>query len=185
MCRRGGWPFKTNRPARARHTPEERHAIYEELWEQGGIHLSINSFVGVLVDEELNEEVSEFVRAKIREIVRDPETSRKLMPDYHFGTKRLILDNGYFETLQPRQRLAGRPARGPDRGASRESSVRTRHGEHPIDVLVLATGFDAVSGSMLKLNPQRARRRAPRARSGAAASTTTSARRSRASRTSS
>ena len=52
----------------------------------------------MLVDEELNEEVSEFVRDKIRETVDDPETARKLLPDYHFGTKRLILDNGYFET---------------------------------------------------------------------------------------
>ncbi len=73
-------------------------ALYEELWEKGGIHLIINSYVGVLTDKDLNEEISEFVRAKIREIVRDPETARKLMPDYYIGTKRMILDNGYFET---------------------------------------------------------------------------------------
>ena len=46
MCKRGGWPFPTNRRRASDYTPEERHAIYEELWAEGGIHLSINSFVG-------------------------------------------------------------------------------------------------------------------------------------------
>lgn len=98
MWKRGGWPFATNRRRASDYTTEERHAIYEELWEVGGIHLAINSFVGVLSDKELNEEVGEFVRGKIREIVQDPETAAKLMPSYYFGTKRQILDNGYYET---------------------------------------------------------------------------------------
>jgi cyclohexanone monooxygenase len=98
MCARGGWPFKTSKRRASEDSPEQRRARYEELWEQGGIHLAIDSYVGVLVDKDLNHEVSEFVRDKIRQTVRDPETARKLMPDYYFGTKRLILDNGYFET---------------------------------------------------------------------------------------
>jgi cation diffusion facilitator CzcD-associated flavoprotein CzcO len=153
MCRRGGWPFKTNRRRASDATPKERHGVYEELWEKGGIHLSINSYVGVLVDEDLNEEVSEFVRGKIREIVRDPETSRKLMPDYHFGTKRLILDNGYFETYN-RENVSLVDLREDPIEEFTPKGVRTTHGEHPLDILVLATGFDAVSGSMLKLNPK-------------------------------
>ena len=153
MCRRGGWPFKTNRRRASDYTPEERHAVYEELWEKGGIHLSINSFVGVLVDEDLNEEVSEFVRGKIRAIVRDPETARKLMPDYYFGTKRLILEGGYFETYN-RENVSLVDLREDPIEAFTTGGVRTKHGEHPLDMLVLATGFDAVSGSMLKLDPK-------------------------------
>ena len=153
MNRRGGWPFKTSRLKASDHTPEERHARYEELWQEGGIHLAINSFVGVLVDEELNDEVSEFVRGKIRAIVRDPETARKLMPDYYFGTKRLILDNGYFETYN-RDNVTLVDLREDPIEAFTPSSVCTKLGEHPIDMLVLATGFDAVSGSMLQLNPK-------------------------------
>jgi len=152
MRRRGGWPWKTNRRRAAEYTPEQRHAIYEELWEEGGIHLSINSFVGVLSDKDLNDEVSEFVRGKIRETVRDPETARKLMPSYHFGTKRLILDNGYFETYN-RDNVSLIDLREDPIEAFTATGVRTRHAEHPIDILVLATGFDAVSGSMLKINP--------------------------------
>jgi cation diffusion facilitator CzcD-associated flavoprotein CzcO len=153
MRRRGGWPFKTQRRRASDFSPEERKALYEELWEEGGIHLSINSFRGVLVDEELNEEVGEFVRSKIRETVRDPETARKLMPDYPFGTKRLVLDNGYFETYN-RDNVSLVDLREDPIEEFTPGSVRTKHGEHPIDMLVLATGFDAVSGSMLKLNPR-------------------------------
>ncbi|MEM7342037.1 MAG: NAD(P)/FAD-dependent oxidoreductase [Actinomycetota bacterium] len=153
MNRRGGWPFKTSRLKATDFTPEERHARYEEMWERGGMHLSINSFVGVLVWEELNDEVSDFVRGKIAETVEDPETARKLMPDYPFGTKRLILDNGYFETYN-RDNVSLVDLREDPIQRFTASSVETSEGEHPIDMLVLATGFDAVSGSMLKLNPK-------------------------------
>lgn len=153
MCRRGGWPFKTSRLKAADFTPAERHERYEEMWERGGIHLSINSYRGVLANEELNDEVSEFVRDKIRQAVDDPETARKLLPDYHFGTKRLILDNGYFETYN-RPNVTLVDLREDPIEEFTESSVRTADGEHEIDMLVLATGFDAVSGSMLKLNPK-------------------------------
>ncbi len=153
MRKRGGWPFATNRRRASDYSKEERHAVYEELWEKGGIHLSIDSFVGVLVDEALNEEVSEFVRGKIRDIVRDPETARKLMPDYHFGTKRLILEGGYFETYN-RENVSLVDLREDPIEAFTPEAVRTKQGEHPIDVLVLATGFDAVSGSMRKLDPK-------------------------------
>lgn len=152
MCKRGGWPFKTQRRQASDYTPEQRQAIYEELWEQGGIHLSINSFVGVMADEALNAEVGEFVRGKIRAIVKDPATAAKLMPDYHFGTKRLILDNGYFETYN-RDNVTLVDLREDPIEAFTASGIRTRHGDHPIDILVLATGFDAVSGSMLNLDP--------------------------------
>ena len=153
MRHRGGWPFKTNRRRAAEYTAQQRHAIYEELWQEGGIHLSINSFVGVVSDEELNAEVSEFVRNKIREIVQDPVTAEKLLPDYHFATKRLILDNGYFETYN-RNNVSLVDLRKDPIKAFTSSSILTQDDEHDIDMLVLATGFDAVSGSMLNLNPK-------------------------------
>ena len=152
MCKRGGWPFKTSRRRAHEDTPEERLALYEKLWQTGGIHLAINSYVGVLVSEELNHEVSEFVRGKIRETVKDPVTANKLMPTYHFGTKRLILDNGYFETYNRDNVTLVDINEDPIQHFS-EHSVHTQNQVHPIDMLVLATGFDAVSGSMLNLNP--------------------------------
>ncbi len=153
MRRRGGWPFKTNRRKAKEYTPEQRHAVYEELWEEGGIHLSINSYVGVLSDQALNEEVGDFVKDKIRQTVKDPETAEKLIPSYFFGTKRLILDNGYFETYN-RDNVSLVDLRQDPIQSFTERSVKTKDGEHEIDMLVLATGFDAVSGSMLNLNPK-------------------------------
>ena len=153
MYRRGGWPFKTVRRRAADFTPEERQEIYEALWQEGGIHLAINSFSAVLMDKALNEEVSEFVRNKIRETVEDPETARKLLPDYYFGTKRLILDNGYFEAYN-RPNVSLVDLREDPIVEFTANSIKTQTGEHPIDMLVLATGFDAVTGSMLNINPK-------------------------------
>ena len=153
MCKRGGWPFATSRRRASDYTPAERQAVYEEMWQQGGINLAINSFVGVLADKDLNAEVGEFVRVKIREIVKDPATAAKLMPDYYFGTKRQILDNGYFETYN-RNNVSLVDLRDDPIKSFTPSAVRTRTGEHPIDMLVLATGYDAVSGSMVNLNPR-------------------------------
>ena len=75
------------------------------------------------------------------------------MPSYAFGTKRLILDNGYFETYN-RNNVTLVDLREDPIETFTATGVRTVPGEHPIDILVLATGFDAVSGSMLKLDPK-------------------------------
>lgn len=153
MNRRGGWPFETSRLKPGDHTPEQRRERYEMLWERGGIHMSINSYRGILSNEDLNHEVGEFVKDKIRAIVRDPETAQKLMPGYHFATKRLVLDNGYYETYN-RDNVALVDLRDDPIEAFTSTGVKTKNDDHPLDIIVLATGFDAVSGSMLKINPQ-------------------------------
>ena len=130
----GGFPFDPN-PSRSalEDTPEQRLSLYEELWRRGGFKFFLDLYNDIAVSEEANASLADFVRDKIREIVQDPETAEKLMPDHFVMTKRPILDN--IERFTP-------------------TSVVTRTGEHPIDVLVLATGFDAISGSMLRLNPK-------------------------------
>ncbi len=153
MRKRGGWPFRIEKHDPTDHTAAERWERFEEMWDRGGMHLAINSFNGVYVNEDLNEEISEFVRTKIRSIVEDPDTADKLMPSYPFGTKRLILDNGYFEAYN-RDNVTLVDLRDDPIESFTETGVRTAEGEHPIDILVLATGFDAVSGSMLRLNPK-------------------------------
>jgi len=92
------------------------------------------------------------VRGKIGAVVRDPETAAKLMPDHFVMTKRPILENGYFEVYN-RDNVTLVDLREDPIERFTETSVVTRTGEHPIDMLVLATGFDAISGSMLRLNP--------------------------------
>ena len=153
MRAQGGWPLEITARSAEEFTPQERRALYETLWVTGGVHLLLNSFDTVMADKGLNDEVSEFIREKIRETVEDPETARKLMPSYYFGTKRLILDNGYFETYN-RNNVSLVSIREDPIKAFTPQGVITESGEHPLDMLVLATGFDAVSGSMLNLNPK-------------------------------
>ena len=153
-------------------TSEQRHALYEELWAQGTLGFVYGNYAELLVNEEINREVSAFIRSKIGEIVRDPETAAKLMPDHFYGTKRPVLDAGYYETYN-RENVTLVDLRSEPIEAMTAAGVRTAAGEHPIDVLVLATGFDAISGAMLRLDPQGAVAFACR-RSGRASSTTTS-----------
>lgn len=133
-------------------TPEQRHALYEALWQRGGLGIFFASYADILTDADANLTLCEFVREKIRATVHDPKTAAKLMPDYYIGTKRLVLDNGYFEAFnQPNVALVD--LREDPIETIIPGGIRTRSGEHPLDMLVLATGFDAITGALTRLNP--------------------------------
>jgi cation diffusion facilitator CzcD-associated flavoprotein CzcO len=150
----GGFPYDPN-PSRSAldDTPEQRQALYEELWQRGGFGFFLSLYDDIATSEEANATLADFVRGKIRAIVRDPETAEKLMPDHFVITKRPILENGYFECFN-RDNVTLVDLREDPIERFTEHSVITRSGERPIDMLVLATGFDAISGSMLRLNPK-------------------------------
>jgi cyclohexanone monooxygenase len=149
----GGFPFDPNPRAALEHTRERRRALYEELWQRGGFRFFVDGYGDVAVSEEANATLADFIRDKIRAIVHDPETARKLMPEYFVMTKRPVLDDGYFEAFN-RDNVTLIDLREDPIERFTPTSVVTRSGEHPIDMLVLATGFDAISGSMLRLDPQ-------------------------------
>ncbi len=149
----GGFPWETHTRSALAATAEEREALYERLWQRGSFKFFAECYVDIAISEEANRSLADFVRGKIRAIVRDPETAEKLMPDHFVMTKRPILDNGYFETFN-RDNVTLIDLREDPIERFTPSSVVTRTGEHPIDMLVLATGFDAISGSMLRLNPK-------------------------------
>ena len=148
----GGFPFDPNLRASLEHTRDQRRALYEELWQRGGFRFFTDGYGDVATSEEANAILSDFMRDKIREIVKDPETARKLMPDFYVMTKRPILDDGYFECFN-RSNVTLVDLREDPIERFTPRSVVTRSGEHEIDMLVLATGFDAISGSMLRLDP--------------------------------
>ena len=149
----GGFPHKGNSLAALDYTPEEREAHYEKLWKQGSFKFFLDGYNDVAVSEEANASLADFVRSKIREIVKDPETADKLMPNHFVMTKRPILEGGYWETYN-RDNVTLVDLREDPIERFTPTSVITESGEHPIDMLVLATGFDAISGSMLRLNPK-------------------------------
>jgi cation diffusion facilitator CzcD-associated flavoprotein CzcO len=153
-ARRGLPPAYTGPPAvksALDATPEERRAVYEDGWQNGGGRL-MSSFTDLLTSAEANETLGEFVREKIREIVHDPAVAEKLIPNYLIGTKRTILDSGYYETYN-RENVTLVDLRADPIETITPTGVRTRDGEHPLDVLVLATGYAAITGALLALNP--------------------------------
>jgi len=149
----GGFPCDNQERSAFEDTPEQREALYETLWQRGGFQFFLNLYSDIAISEEANQTLADFVRAKIREIVHDPATAEKLLPDYFVITKRPILEDGYFEAYN-RDNVSLVDLREDPIERFTSTSVITRTGEHPIDMLVLATGFDAISGSMLRLNPK-------------------------------
>ena len=148
-----GAPFEVSERSAFEDTSEQRQALYEELWQKGGFHILFGSYADLLTNKEANRTLADFVRGKIREIVCDPATAEKLMPDYYLGTKRQLLDDGYYETFN-RDNVALVDLRQDPIQEILPEGVRTANSEHLLDMLVLATGFDAITGALLRLNPR-------------------------------
>ena len=131
-------------------TPEEREARFEARWAYGGFGL-LGTFYDILLDLRANEIAAEFVRAKIRTTVRDAETARRLSPAQPIGCKRLCVDSGgYYATFnRPNVHLVDVNEAPIDRITPR--GVLAGGHEHELDALVLATGFDAVTGTLMRL----------------------------------
>ncbi|MYH14494.1 MAG: NAD(P)/FAD-dependent oxidoreductase [Gammaproteobacteria bacterium] len=149
----GGFPWPRNLRTAAEDTPAERQALFERLWQEGTLKFIVDNYSDLLTNKETNGMVADFVRGKIREIVRDPATADKLMPDHYVATKRPVLDNGYFEAYN-RENVTLVDLREDPIERITPSGVCTATGVHPLDMLVLATGFDAISGTFLRLNPK-------------------------------
>lgn len=125
----------------------ERTAAFEAAWDSGLLSGLLRTYTDILVDGEANETVAEFVRSKIRSIVGDPETAEALSPrTYPFGTKRPCLDTGYYATFTKPHVKVVDLARTPITEIT-PRGIRTSEREHAADVIVFATGFDAMTGS--------------------------------------
>jgi cyclohexanone monooxygenase len=124
----------------------ERRRVYEEFWEVGGLAY-ILAFSDLLLDERANEEAAEFVREKIRGVVDDPEVAELLCPDHAVGCKRPCADTGYYQTFNREDvSLIDVSKTGIERVGP--GSVIAGGEEVELDCLVLATGFDAMTGSL-------------------------------------
>ncbi|HEY2205474.1 MAG TPA: NAD(P)/FAD-dependent oxidoreductase [Pseudonocardia sp.] len=128
-------------------TPERRDAEFERLWRQGGLTMML-AFPDLLVDGEGNRAAAEFLGRKIREKVDDPEVARILTPkDYPVGSKRLCVDTGYYETFN-RDNVSLVDLTATPIEEITPAGVRTGAGEVELDDLVMATGFDAMTGAL-------------------------------------
>ncbi len=133
-------------------TPEERAAKYESKWAEGGSISFLYSYTDLLVNKAANDTASEFVREKIRSIVRDPKVAELLAPkDHPIGTKRLCLDTNYYETYN-RDNVTLVDVRSSPIQEISEAGVRTEDAEYELDAIVFATGFDAMTGALREID---------------------------------
>ena len=129
-------------------TSEELKAVYEEGWRNGGFYFLFDTFDDLLVDLEANATAAEFIRDKIRGIVNDPQTAEALCPKtYPFGSKRPPSGTNYYETYNRDNVTLVDLTRTP-LAEIVPAGVRTSEATYAVDVIIYATGFDAVTGSM-------------------------------------
>jgi len=131
---------------------EERRAVFQKAWENGGgFRFMFETFCDIATDEQANKAAQDFIRGKIAEIVKDPETARKLTPRDLYA-KRPLCDSGYYATYnRPNVDLVDVKAN--PIAEITPSGVKTSDGvEHALDMLIFATGFDAVDGNYTKID---------------------------------
>ena len=130
---------------------EEREAIYDAAWATGGLQFRA-SFGDLVSDRRANATAAEFIKARIRETVKDPVTAAVLADiDHPYAAKRPPIDTGYFEAFnRPNVTLVDLRADPIERIT--EHGIRTRAREYPLDVIVFATGFDAMTGPLLAMD---------------------------------
>ncbi|HEY7870679.1 MAG TPA: NAD(P)/FAD-dependent oxidoreductase [Methylomirabilota bacterium] len=133
-------------------TPEVREAFFEKLYREPGFGIWMGNFRDVLINREANATVTEFMRRKIRERVRDPQVAERLIPTNHgFGTRRVPLESGYYEVYnQPNVRLVDLRETPIERITP--GGVKTSGGEHALDMIIYATGFDAITGAFDRID---------------------------------
>jgi len=131
---------------------QERLAAYEHAWQYGGIIEFLASYGDHLANPESNEQLCEFVRNKIRGIVKDPATAELLCPrSYPIGTKRLCVDTNYFETFNlPHVRLVDLRTRPIE--TITETGIDLVDESLAFDAIVFATGFDAMTGAIVSVD---------------------------------
>jgi cation diffusion facilitator CzcD-associated flavoprotein CzcO len=131
---------------------EEREAFYEKLYGEPGFGIWMGNFRDVLVNAEANRTLSDFVARKIRARVKDPAAAEKLVPkDHGFGTRRVPLETGYYEVYnQDNVRLVDLRETPIERITP--AGITTSAGELAFDMIIYATGFDAITGAFDRID---------------------------------
>jgi len=131
---------------------EERQRVYEKAWtEGGGFRFMFETFCDIATDEAANEEAAKFIRGKIAEIVQDPETRRKLTPTDLYA-RRPLCDSGFYETFNRPNVSLVNVKETPITQVTERGVVTADGTVHELDVLICATGFDAVDGNYVRVD---------------------------------
>ncbi len=133
-------------------TEEEREAFWEKRYAEPGFGIWMANFRDVLTDPEANALLSDFVARKIRQRVKDRETAERLIPKCHgFGTRRVPQETGFYEAFNlPHVRLVDVRETPIERVTP--AGIRTSAEDHAFDIIIYATGFDAITGSLDRID---------------------------------
>jgi len=134
------------------YTPKEQREILEAGWNSKSAFQLMVAFTDVMTNSAANEVVCEFARSKIRQTVQDPKTAEKLCPrDYPIGAKRLCIDNGYYEMFN-RDNVSLVEVKEAPIEAFTARGLKTADANYDLDVIVTATGFDALTGALSRID---------------------------------
>jgi cation diffusion facilitator CzcD-associated flavoprotein CzcO len=131
---------------------EEREAFFEKLYAERGFGIWQGNFRDILTDPAANAAITDFVARKIRQRVKDPAVAERLIPKNHgFGTRRVPLETKYYEVYnQPNVQLVDIKET-PIESITR-NGIKTSAAEHDFDMIIYATGFDAITGSFDRID---------------------------------
>ena len=147
----GGSPHITAPKPTMEFTPEERRAAFETRWQLGGVLFS-KTFPDQMIDPAANEEARKFYDEKVRAVIDDPVVADMLIPNDHpIGTKRICTDSNYFQAFnQPHVSLIS--VRATPIESVDADGINTTDAHYDLDMIVLATGFDALTGALSKID---------------------------------
>jgi cation diffusion facilitator CzcD-associated flavoprotein CzcO len=133
-------------------TPQEREAFFEKLYADRGFGIWQGNFRDILTDHKANDLISDFVARKIRQRVKDQAVAEKLIPRNHgFGTRRVPLETKYYEVYnQPNVLLVDIKETPIERITPK--GIKTSNAEYEFDIIIYATGFDAITGSFDRID---------------------------------
>ena len=129
----------------------QRQAEYETRWNKGGVNF-VHSFKDLMVNQASNDTIADFVRAKIRATVKDPAVAATLSPQsYPLGTKRICVDSGYYDTFN-RANVQLVDVKKTPIECLTPTGIRTSASEFKLDAIVFATGYDALTGALARID---------------------------------
>jgi cyclohexanone monooxygenase len=147
-----GVPWDINMQMALEVPAEERQKQFEAAWTAGGATPMLVSYADLLANQAANDTAAEFVRGKIRAIVKDPKVAELLSPtDHPLGAKRICVDTDYYKTFN-RENVTLVDVRSDPIEEITETGLRTRNAHYDLDSLIYATGFDAMTGALLAID---------------------------------
>ena len=150
-AREVGTLYEFSDKAASQVSAQEREAEFQRRWDKGGVNF-VHAFNDLMIDKASNDTIADFVRARIKEIVKDPAVAQSLCPtDHPLGTKRICVDTGYYETYNlPNVHLVDLKKTPIE--AVTATSIVTSQESFELDALVCATGYDALTGAVLNID---------------------------------